>query len=88
MRRLVRTMRRAALALALLLVGLSVIGFAGYNTAWAGYYDNVEAWNAGLKQNPDRKYAIAYVGLALCGTFFMWTVVRSSKRSIVKSGED
>ncbi len=85
MRRLRRWISAVVMGLALALGGAAVLGLSGC--------DMIEGSETpvapGQPSSPSHgKHALAYVGLLLLGTFFFWTVVKSSRRSIVKAGEE
>jgi len=88
MRRLRRIASTLVLVLGLLVGGLAVLGTGGCEVSDDEFYKKDTEWNVGRTQNPHKKYAFAYVGIVVLGAFFMWTVCKSSKRSVVKAGQE
>lgn len=88
MRRLKQWMSALALGLVLLLSGLATVSLSGCDMPEDEFYKKDTEWAPGSTQNRNKRYAFAYLGLLLMGTFFFWTVVKSSRRSVVKAGEE
>ena len=88
MARLRRMATTFVLALGLLLGTLAVVGTSGCQVSDDDFYKKDTETFVGRKRNPNRKYAFAYVALVVFGAFFMWTVCKSSKRSVVKAGQE
>lgn len=88
MRRMKRWLGTLLLGLGLLLGGLALTGTAGCEVSEDEFYKKDTQWNEGLKKNPNKKYAFAYVALAFFGAFMLWAVCKSSKRSVVKGGRE
>jgi hypothetical protein len=88
MRRWKAWVQRSVLTLALLAGGAAVLGTAGCEVTNDEFYNKNTEWAPGREPNPYRKFAFAYIALVLLGTFFMWTVCKSSRRSVVKAGDE
>ena len=88
MARLRRIATTLVLALGLLLGSLAAVGTSGCEVSDDEFYKKDTETFVGRKKNPHRKYALAYVALVLFGAFFMWTVCKSSKRSVVTAGQE
>ena len=87
-RRLRRLLRVVLLAAGLMFAGSALLGSAGCEVPEDEFYKKETRWDVGRKKNPYRKYAFSYIALTFLGTFMMWTVCKSSKRSVVKAGQE
>lgn len=89
MGRLGRAARSVLLALGLLFGGLAVLGTPGCEVSDDDYYSDVDSEYApGRRKNPNKRFAFAYIGIVILGAFFVWGICKSSKRSVVKAGEE
>lgn len=88
MRRLRRIAVTLILALTLVGGGLALVGTAGCDVAEDDFYRKDTEWDVGRQRNPNARFAWAYVCMVVFGGFLVWAVCKSSRRSVVKAGEE